>query len=116
MPIDKKGQEDYNKYTASFKEKVLNASSVNDCQKIMLDWLHYFRKGHIGVGIKGTVANVNKPTDDKTSQRYKNEKTINLTDKQLIDILNKKQNKNPIEGIWSDDKYTIGIIKDKDFK
>jgi hypothetical protein len=112
--IDKKGLDDYNKFTANFKEKANNVTSVNDCHRIMLDWLHYFRKGHIGVGIKGTGVKDKKPIDDETRQKYKNEKTIDLTDKQLIDILNKKQNKNPIEGIWSDEKYTIGIINNGD--
>jgi hypothetical protein len=110
--IDKKGLDDYNKFTAIIKEKVKNVSSVNDCQKIMLDWLHYFRSGHIGIEIKDTtiVDNSKKLLDDEIRQQYKNEKTIDLTEKQLIKILEKKQNKNPIEGIWSSDDYTIGII------
>ncbi len=115
--IDKKGIDDYKKHTALFKEKAKNATTVKDCQKLMLDWLHYFRPGHIYISVKETgvkSSNVaRKQSDEEIRLQYKNEKTLNLTEKTLINILEKKQQINPIEGIWSDGNYTLGIIGDE---
>lgn len=115
--IDKKGIDDFKKFTDILKEKTKNVTSFSDCQKFLLDWLHYFRTGHIGVAIKGTVGNGKNLSDAEIRQQYNNEKTINLTEKQLIGILEKKKNRNPIEGIWyynnNYNTYTIGIISNE---
>jgi len=104
--IDKKGMDDYKKHTALFKEKAKGVSTLTDCQTIMFDWLLYFRPGHIAVSIK-------EPSSAEIRLKYKNEKTIDLTEKQLIAKLEKKKNKNPIEGVWSTTGYKIGIIGDE---
>jgi len=115
--VDKKGVDDYKKFTDKLKDKAKSTTSLIICQKIMTDWLHYFRSGHIGIGIKDAGENVLKLTDSEIRQKYKSEKTINLTEKQLITILEKEQNKNPIEGIWyyknNSITYTIGIIRNE---
>jgi hypothetical protein len=108
--IDKKGVEDYKQFTASLKEKAIGISKLNGCQELMSDWLKYFRSGHIGVFVKDTIDDTKQPSDAAIRLQYKNEKTIDMTEKSLIAALEKKQNKNPIEGIWSDGNYTLGII------
>lgn len=109
--VDKKGVDDYNRHTLFYKEKAKNTSTVNDCQLILNDWLHYFRKGHIGIFTKGTNTNTVSISNDEIRKQYKNEKIINLTESELIQILNSKQQKNPIEGIWSNGDYKIGVIQ-----
>jgi hypothetical protein len=111
--IDKKGIDDYSKYTSAFKEKAIGVSTKFDCQKLMNDWLHYFRPGHIGVFIKEPETNSKENTDAEIRLSYKDEKTIDITEKQLTTILGKKKNINLIEGIWSNANYTIGIIGDE---
>jgi hypothetical protein len=117
--IDKKGVVDYKKHTEVLKEKAKSALTVNDCHEVMNEWLKYFRPGHIGVYIKKTdILNEDgngKKSDTEIRLQFKNEKTINFTAKKLISILEKKPNKNPIEGIWSDGNYTIGIISDEKY-
>ena len=111
--IDKKGKDDYIKYTALYKEKAKSITTLNDCSDVMNGWLHYFRSGHIGAGLKESGENSKKLSDAEIRLQYKNEKTIELTENQLINILEKKQNKNPIEGIWDNGVYSIGIIGDE---
>jgi len=116
--VDKKGADDYKRFTDNLKQEAKNATSLSACQEIMNNWLHYFRNGHIGVMRKESNENVKKLSDEEIRQQFKNEKIIDLTDKQLIAILEKKHDKNPIEGIWKDNgdgnQYTIGIIGNED--
>lgn len=119
--IDKKGINDYNKHTLLFREKSKDAITLVDCQTIMFDWLHYFRPDHVNVWFNQAQRNMPNETEKKSDNeirlQYKNEKTKNLTEKSLISILEKKDHKNPIEGVWStiDNKYKIGIIADEKF-
>jgi len=113
--IDKKGLDDYQKHTAAFKEKVKDITKLADCQFAVYNWLKYFRPGHIGISIKGQqFANGGnaKLNADSIRRVYSGAKTINLSRAQLMSTLNKKKNKNPIEGIWTDGRYVIGIIGD----
>ena len=115
--IDKKGIEDYKKFTAIQKEKAKSTLTINDCQAVMSYWLKFFRSGHIGIYAKGNNLNSNASEDKKTNDeirlQYKNEKTIDLTEKKLITILSKKKKKNPVEGIGSSGNYEVGIIGDE---
>jgi TfoX/Sxy family transcriptional regulator of competence genes len=111
--IDKKGTADYNKFTDLLKQKAEGISTLNDCQTVMSDWLHYFRPGHIGVFIKEPDTNEKEASDDEIRQKYKNTRTIALTEEQLAALLEKKHNKNPVEGIWSYKDYAIGIVADE---
>lgn len=112
--IDKKGIEDYKKHTALFEDKSKNAISVDSCQYIMNQWLKYFRPGHIGVSKKENNTKVENPQkiDAEIRLQFKNEKTIDLTQENLIAHLESKKDRNPIEGIWINGNYTIGIIGD----
>jgi hypothetical protein len=108
--IDKKGMDEYVKHTTFFKEKAKTANTQEDCQVIMNKWLHYFRPGHIGAGINQVSDSGKQPTDTEIRQRYKDSPRVNLTEKQLITLLEKKKDKNPIEGVWDGGNYRIGII------
>jgi Peptidase family S41 len=115
--IDKKGIDDYNAFTAKTKAKAGNITTLNECQNTMAGWLKYFRAGHQFVNIKESNQSTNETSkamsESDIRKKFKNEKTINLTEKQLISILDKKKNKHPIEGIWTNGNYTIGIINDE---
>ncbi|QEC76503.1 S41 family peptidase [Mucilaginibacter ginsenosidivorax] len=112
--VDKKGMDDYQKHNAAFREKVKNITKVVDCQAALYNWLRYFRPGHIGISVPNQPqsANNTKFNADSVRQLYKNTKVVNLTEAQFISVLAKKKNKNPIEGIWTDGRYVIGIIGD----
>lgn len=114
--IDKKGKDDYLKHVAGFREKVKNLTGLRDCQLVMYDWLKYFRPGHIGVSIKDpnffNNNNNAKFNADSVRLLYKDAKTVNLTRSELIAMLGRKKTKNPIESIWTDGRYIIGIVGD----
>jgi hypothetical protein len=115
--IDKKGMEEYTKHTNFYREKAVNAASVNDCLSAMNNWLFFFRKLHIGAYYKPFI-NQNTQTVALTEQSkdsiralYRNEETIDLTEVQVRELLKKKKGKlSPIEGIWNSNNYSIGII------
>lgn len=111
--IDKKGAEDYQKYKAQYLEKIRNVTNVITCGQLLYKWLLYFRPGHIAVLPKSAAA-IGSPaaagSKDSIRQVYKNTRTIGLSQKQLLADIEKKKNKNPVEGIWSSGAYTIGIV------
>lgn len=108
--IDKKGLEDYNKHNLLFTEKIKNISSKEECQILMIQWLKYFRPGHIAVILKDPLVDGKTPSKEDIRNKFKNEKSIDLTENKLIQLLNKRKSPDPIEGIWTSDNYTIGIL------
>jgi hypothetical protein len=116
--INKKGMEDYKMHTNKFENKAENITSTDSCSDIMNNWLKYFRNGHIGVSIKKDHENTKDPSNSDSEIRFqfRNEKTIDLTENELITVLERKRNINPIEGVWNNGNYTIGIIGDSIIK
>lgn len=110
--IDKKGKDDYTKHTTLAREKAKAAVTMNDCGQVLYSWMRYFRPGHIAVQQlqNGNAGNESKIADADIRQQYKNTPKLNLTEKQLIALLNKKTAKDPLEGIWSNGTYRIGIV------
>ncbi|MCD7937341.1 MAG: S41 family peptidase [Tannerellaceae bacterium] len=52
--IDRKGEEDYLRFTNGIREEIKIAKEEGDCVRIIRKWLAYFRKGHIGFGVNGS--------------------------------------------------------------
>jgi len=44
--VDKKGINDYNRFTENILTKSQQENDIKNCQKIIEEWLNYFRKGH----------------------------------------------------------------------
>lgn len=51
--IDKKGENDYNRFTEKIIEKSRQNNDIRSCKKVIDEWLRYFRKGHLFVGTFG---------------------------------------------------------------
>lgn len=47
--IDKKGENDYNRFTEKIIEKSRQNNEIRSCNKVIDEWLKYFRKGHLFV-------------------------------------------------------------------
>ena len=58
--IENKGIELYNLHNLYFQEKIKKANELNECTKLISEWLLFFRKGHIGLYINSL--------DDSTNQ------------------------------------------------
>lgn len=110
--VDKKGVEDYNTFTAKLRQQVEKASTNEECWQIMNQWLRYFRRLHIGLRLN--VPTVSQGTSE-VATKSKDEITVfDMSEEELIQILKKKPNANPIEGVWSSAEYKIGIVANDD--
>lgn len=45
--VDKRGIDDYNRFEEKQREKSVGVTDINQCKKILGDWLKYFRHGHL---------------------------------------------------------------------
>ncbi len=50
--IDKKGENDYKRFTQGIRLEVANANNDEEFIDFVYEWLHYFRKAHIQFGLK----------------------------------------------------------------
>lgn len=115
--IERKGFDYYKSYTAKYREDIIQAETEKEFLSLMNEWLHFFRKGHIGVYPNENVSQsslLSGIAKDSIRNLYKNEQEINFTQAQFEKYLQKnKKNINPIEGIWTSGNYTLGIIHSK---
>ncbi|MGV8828713.1 MAG: S41 family peptidase [Breznakibacter sp.] len=110
--VEKNGRDQYNQHTSRFREKVASATSEEEGLTYMNDWLQWFRPDHIGIIKNVAKAQGRKLTNDEIRALYKNTPTIDLTERALVKQLEGRKNSLPIEGVWSNGRYTIGIVKD----
>ncbi|PXV65417.1 peptidase S41-like protein [Dysgonomonas alginatilytica] len=50
--VDKKGKKDYDDFTQGIKSRVPNVANDDEFVNLVCEWLYYFRKGHVGFGVK----------------------------------------------------------------
>jgi hypothetical protein len=108
--IDKKGKEDYAKHTEVWKEKAVAAKTYENCHVVLNEWLRYFRTGHIGVQLKNVAEGSKdkaKSSDQEIREMFKNTKQVELTEKDLIRLLENKKTKDPIKPLQ---KNTMGLL------
>lgn len=111
--LKQKGVDNYFAHTNSCRSKILKAKSEIEYVQIMNDWLYYFRKSHIGF-IPKQQGGLSDLTKDSIRSLYKNEEQVNFSENEFRKYLqdNEKTLK-PIEGIWKNQTYTLGIISSK---
>ena len=96
--IDKKGQAAYKIHNQLMLEKIKKAETLTECTKLLLDWLKFFRSGHIGITttINTSVTETYK-IDFSQFEKY-------ISEKKEADF----------EGIWATGVSKIGIKKDSE--
>ena len=102
--LEKKGQEAYDTHNNLTAEKIKAAKNLYECTFIINDWLHFFRKRHIGF-IMTSDMNV-----EKLPETEQNWETFTVDTTEFKNYLNSKQNTD-YEWIFSDGGYTIGVKK-----
>ena len=110
--LKQKGTEDYSRHIATYREKILQAKSEQEYLSMMNEWLYYFRKGHIGFlsAMGKNNSSLSEKSKDSIRALYKNEERIDLSKTDFEHYLQENRNKlHPIEGIWSDSVYSIGM-------
>jgi hypothetical protein len=111
-----KGSEDYSRHVATYREKILQTKSEQDFFTLMNEWLYYFRKGHIGFyHTENNNISLSDKSKDSIRALYKNDERIDLSKTDFEHYLQEKRNQiHPIEGIWSQSDYSVGIIQSKE--
>ena len=100
--IEKKGQEAYDNHNQLMLEKLKSTNTLTECTELLLEWLKFFRTGHIGIELLKQAQNFSQMTETWQGDISQFEKYIET--KQEADY----------EGIWEigDGMYKIGIKKE----
>ncbi len=107
--IDKKGKEMYEQHNANFFKKLQNLpSDLQSCANVLLEWLYFFRTGHISFGINPNVAQNNQKTNEKLN--FDTWEKIKFTQKEFETHI-KTLKKATFEGVWQLNAYQLGIKK-----
>lgn len=110
--IDKKGEADYKKHTDIYIEKVKTITDKELCAEALLEWLRYFRRGHLWLQSieKKETPEKEKVDNDKIRKQYKDWEKYAYNEKEFNSYIS--QLKVPsLEGIWTSPPYKIGIRK-----
>lgn len=110
--IDKKGEADYKKHTNIYIEKVKTIADKELCAESLLEWLRYFRRGHLwlqSIAKKETIEK-DKVDNNKIRLQYKDWEKYAYDEKEFNSYMS-KLNAPSLEGIWSSPPYKIGIRK-----
>jgi len=110
--IDTKGESDYKKHTDIYIEKVKTISDKELCAQALLEWLHYFRNGHIWLqSIQNKeIPEKGKLDNDKIRQQYKDWEKYGYDEKEFNSYISELKEPS-FEGIWTSPPYKIGIRK-----
>jgi hypothetical protein len=110
--IDKKGEADYKKHTDIYNEKVQTITDKELCAEALLEWLRYFRRGHLwlqSIAKKETPEKENID-NNKIRKQYKDWEKYAYNEKEFNSYIT--QLKSPsLEGIWTSPPYKIGVRK-----
>ena len=110
--IDKKGEADYKKHTDIYNEKVQTITDKELCAEALLEWLRYFRRGHLwlqSISKKETPEKENID-NDKIRKQYKDWEKYAYNEKEFNSHIT-QLNSPSLEGIWTSPPYKIGVRK-----
>ncbi|MDR3218275.1 MAG: hypothetical protein LBU22_04725 [Dysgonamonadaceae bacterium] len=104
--IDKKGLSEYEKQNVVVLEKVKSAQNNYECAEILNNWLHFFRKNHIGIEVLRNDDIAESP--QQTVKSFPDWEKVSIDTLLFKHYLHEKKELD-IEGIWDDEVYKIGI-------
>lgn len=110
--IDKKGEADYKKHTDLYAEKAKSITDKELCAETLLEWLRYFRRGHLWLQsiAQKEVKEKEKVDDEKIRKQFKDWQKYAYNEKEFNSYVS--QLKVPgLEGVWSSPPYKIGVRK-----
>lgn len=98
--IDSKGEASYQSLNSLTIKKLDGVTDPKQCHEILKDWLFFFRKGHIALGL-----NTNS-SGDVTTEKEKN----------IFDLSSFKERitalpADDLQGLWQFSDYTIALVK-----
>ncbi|MFZ9388085.1 MAG: S41 family peptidase [Chitinophagaceae bacterium] len=106
--IDIKGKPAYESHNKIYAQKAKQVNDAIACQKILREWLAFFRAGHLGI-IPAEQQNPSQTSKDKKAETGKWETVaIDIPDFEKYLAAKKEAD---FEGVWETGAYTIGIKK-----
>ncbi len=110
--VDKKGEQEYQKHSDSYAQKVKSISSKQECAETLQQWLRFFREGHLSLQLNGnTTSSTPEKFDPEKVKEQFNSWPIYPYKKVQFDAYISKLTEPELEGIWSDPPYKFGIKK-----
>jgi len=110
--LDTKGEQAYAIHNQMFTDKIKTVKTLPECEQIINVWLHFFRKGHIGLYYIGQPSeNPGNNTSEKSDEEFKDWETFSNPAKNFQQYLDHKTD-HDYEGIWETGAYKIGIKKE----
>lgn len=109
--IDEKGLTEYKNHNSIFVKKVKKIKELDDCRKVLSDWLLFFRPGHLSLSVN--QENIKKTVSKIDPEVGKNWEKVEIKEDVLKDNLLRVVQPS-FEGIWVSGAYTIGVVKRND--
>ncbi|MBO9674858.1 MAG: hypothetical protein J7577_15530 [Sphingobacteriaceae bacterium] len=103
--IQQKGRDMYDKHTAIFSERVKTVKDQYECAEVLSEWLKFFRKGHLSIGVLGVASQPGEP-----AVNTKQWPVLTVSEKDIRQKAGKDEK--DYAGIWHTGAYTIGIVKE----
>jgi len=103
-----KGETNYALLNNSIREKSKNINTVLECQKLLTEWLHFFRKEHIGLELANQPESKKKLSEPEIIKKFENWEKIDLEISEFEKYL-KSDNLQEYEGVWKGSNYTLGV-------
>ncbi|NOU20046.1 MAG: peptidase S41 [Bacteroidales bacterium] len=106
--IEFKGDLLYENHNKLFLKRVKSISEIEECTKVLYEWLTFFRSGHIAINRLNSINNeIRQSTPSKINEIRD---TVNIDIFEFDKYLNSNK-ASDFEGIWEIQPYKIGIRK-----
>ncbi len=114
--LQQQGQEAYEQHNKIYADKVKPVTDLNECVRILYEWVKFFRSGHIKFKILSPAAETPHPRQSRNADlagRDKNREKLDLDVARFLSD-SKTTKATGYEGIWKLPPYKIGIKKVED--
>lgn len=113
-----KGQDAYQAVSDRALKKAGARTTYLECQKIISEWLSFFRKGHIGISFTDSIDQLVNAASRANLPKAPDQRVVDAHEKVAISDKEWEQWKashkmEGFEGIWKSPPYIVGIVKNK---
>ena len=108
--IQQKGIEAYKSHNEKISKQIKQIKQKSEYEKILKEWLSFFRTGHIGIYMINDSEQASKKDNSNKTTQFSNWENVECSLIEFKNYLNNEAIDN-IEGIWISEPYKIGIKK-----
>ena len=114
LVLDRKGAAEYAKHTEVMRNRTAQSNDVISCTEVMNEWLQWFRRGHIGIGLTEQGQAAMQPTAGSSAQptAMPEARLVKIAEADLVKRYQKAGNeRHPLEGVWTMGAYRVGMVR-----